>query len=159
MTSIKTYPPFETKTQTLFKKWFICLFWLCWFFVATRALLQLQQAGATLHCGVWTSPWGGISPCRVQVLGWLWRMISCSMAWGNPPRSGFEPMSPTLAGKSLPLNHREALSFLLIQSLLFNLLLKSDRMIIPVHLKELLWDINKSWKDHLQEIKSYNGER
>ena len=47
MTSIKIYPPSETKTQTLFKNTilFVC-FWLCWFFVAARGLSNCSEQGS-----------------------------------------------------------------------------------------------------------------
>ena len=34
-----------------------------------RLLLQLQQAGAILHCGMWASHFGSFSCCRARALG------------------------------------------------------------------------------------------
>ena len=43
-------------------------FWLCWVIVDALGLSQLQQAGPTLHCGMWASC-GGFSSCRARALG------------------------------------------------------------------------------------------
>ena len=84
--------------------------------------LQLQQAGATLRCGVWSSHCSGFSCCGAQALGtWAsvvvsrglsscgsralehrlsscgtWAQLLCGM-W-DLPGPGIEPMSPALAG-------------------------------------------------------------
>ena len=84
--------------------------------------LQLQRAGATLHCGAWASHWGGFSCCRAWALG-TWaslvvahglsscgsralehRLSSCGAQaqllrgiW-DLPGPGLEPVSPALAG-------------------------------------------------------------
>ena len=78
--------------------------------------------GATLHCSVQASHYGGFSYCRAQALG-LWASVvtalwlrSCSLwflsavsvvvawllcdMWGLP-RPGIKPVSPTLAGRLL----------------------------------------------------------
>ena len=55
------------KTKTIFLK-SIYLFWLRRVFMATWPFLQLQQAGATLHCSEWGSHCGGFSCCGAQVL-------------------------------------------------------------------------------------------
>jgi len=44
-------------------------FWLCWVFVAERALLWLRRVGDALHCGAWASHGSGFSGCGAQALG------------------------------------------------------------------------------------------
>ena len=34
----------------------------------------VRQVGATLHCGVWSSHFGDLSPCRAQALG-PWALV------------------------------------------------------------------------------------
>ena len=58
---------------------------------------------ATLHCGSWTSHFGGVSCCGAQALG-PWASASCG-AWvqlfldvWDLPEPGIECMSPILAG-------------------------------------------------------------
>ena len=34
----------------------------------------VRQVGATLHCGVWSSYFGDLSPCRAQALG-PWALV------------------------------------------------------------------------------------
>ena len=100
-------------------------FWLCWVFVAARAFLQLQRAGATLCCGARASHCGGFSCCRAWALGAqasvvvARRLSSCGSRalerrvsscgaqaqllrgmW-DLPGPGLEPVSPALAGRFL----------------------------------------------------------
>ena len=85
----------------------------------------MQQAGATLRCGVWASHCGGFSCCGARALGiWAsivvahrlsscgsralehrlsswgaWALLLCCM-WGLPG-PGLKPVSPALAGRFL----------------------------------------------------------
>ena len=97
--------------------------WLCWVFIATRAFLQLQQAGVILHWGVgasccrgfscgraWSLGLGGFSSCTRGLSSWgSWtlehRVGSCGARSGlvaprvwDLPGSGTEPVSSALAG-------------------------------------------------------------
>ena len=72
--------------------------------------LQLQRAGATLHCSAWTSHCGGFSCCGAQALGeqasvvvahglssWRARAQLLHGMW-DLPGPGLEPVSSVLAG-------------------------------------------------------------
>ena len=73
--------------------------------------LQLQRAGATLHCGAWASHCSGFSCCGAWALGaWASVAVACGLSscgsqaqllcgmW-DLPRPGLEPVSPALAGE------------------------------------------------------------
>ena len=104
---------------------FIYLFISCVGSSLLRAcFLQLRRAGATPHCSMRASHWGGLSCFRAQALGArasvvvARRLSSCGAraqllrgTW-DPPRPGPEPTSPC-TGRQTP-NHcttREALFF------------------------------------------------
>ena len=79
------------------------LFLLCWVFVAERALPQLWQVGATLHCGVQASHCSGRSCCGAQALGHAGSVVvahGLSLPQGirNFPAPGIWPVSPALTG-------------------------------------------------------------
>ena len=78
---------------------YLCIyFWLRWVFVAACGLpLVAARGGYSL---LWYT---GFSCCRARALGPQASVVvahglSCSMACGNLPRPGLEPMSPALAG-------------------------------------------------------------
>ena len=100
----------------------ILIFGCIWSLLLCMGFLQLWRAGATLHCVVWTSHFGGFSCCRARALGAqgsvvvACRLSSCS-SWALERRlsscgaraqllhgmwdlsgPGLEPVSPVLAG-------------------------------------------------------------
>ena len=103
----------------VFLNLFILLFNFIYLFIlavlglccCARAFLQLQRAGATLHCGAWASHCGGFSCCRAHRLQQLWHVgsvivarrlqstgsvvvahgLSCSTACGIFPDQGLNP--------------------------------------------------------------------
>ena len=89
------------------------------FSLLCRVSLQLQWAGATLHCGVQASYCSGFSCCRAQALGvWASVVAACGLgSWScgsqslecglsscgmwDVPGADTEPVSPALKGKFL----------------------------------------------------------
>ena len=97
-------------------------FWLCWVFVAvlglslvaargflTAVASPVVEHGALGHsgfssCGMWAVVATlGLSGMGSTVVAYG---LSCSVACGDLPGPGMEPMFPALAGDSLPLSHR-----------------------------------------------------
>ena len=83
---------------------FYIYLWLCWVFVSVRGLSLVAASG-----GHSSSRYTGLSLSRPLLLRStgsrcagsvvVAQGLSCSVACGNLPRPGLEPMSPALAGR------------------------------------------------------------
>ena len=104
---------------------YVCIYGCVGSLLLCVGFLQLQLAGATLHCGAWASHCGDFSCCGAWALG-MWasvvvahglsscgsRTLECRLSscgaraqllhgmW-DLPRPGLKPVSPALAGRFL----------------------------------------------------------
>ena len=59
------------------KNYFAYLFMAAVGLCCSKGFLQLQSAGATLHCSAWASHCGGSSCCRAQALEFRLQQLQC----------------------------------------------------------------------------------
>ena len=95
----------------------VCIYWLCWVFVAMWAFLQLQCTGFSLPwllllllstgSGTHGLQWLQFQSSRAQTEQ-LWFSLLCSMR--DLPGPGIKPVSAALAGGFLLLSHQGSLS-------------------------------------------------